>query len=280
MMTTTSTGSPPSQDRTSGVRRTAAARARLVIGRVFPAMLSLVVLVGAWGLAIPVFGIKPYVLPPPSDVFIAAVDQAGFLATQTYYTGQGVVLGFLLSIAVAVPLAVAAQYIRYFDRFAYPMIITTQLLPKVALAPLFVIWFGYGMPSKLMMTFLIAFFPIFMDSLHGMRSLRREHLLLFRSMNASAWHELVKLRIPTALPNIFVGLKMGITFAVVGAIVGEFVGSDNGLGHQILLSAAALDTPLVFAALVWLTAMGLALYALVALAERIILGRRAIREWV
>jgi NitT/TauT family transport system permease protein len=162
-------------------------------------------------------------------------------------------------------------YSRLFRRSIYPILLTAQVLPKVALAPLFIVWFGFGLLPKVLMTFLISFFPIVVDSLIGLNSVRPESLMLLRSMGATRWQAFWKVRLPTALPSIFGGLR-------VGTIVAEFVCSDSGLGYVLVVARGNLDTLTVFAAILWLIALGFLFYFAVELAERLCIKGRARRS--
>ena len=167
------------------------------------------------------------------------------------------------------PCGLAVAFSRSVERVVMPVLVFTQLVPKIALAPLFIIWFGFGLFPKVFMTFLLSFFPIVIDSIAGFRSLDREIEHLIRSMGLRAWPAFVKVRLPHALPHVFTGLKVAITLATVGAIIGEFVGSDRGLGYLLLVAGGDLRTELLFATLIVLTAIGLVLYYVVTLLERL-----------
>ena len=171
-------------------------------------------------------------------------------------------------------------YSEWFRRGIYPILLTAQVLPKVALAPLFIVWFGFGLLPKVLMTFLISFFPIVIDTLTGLNSVRPESLMLIRSMGGTRWQSFWKIRLPRALPSIFGGFKVAITFAVVGTIVAEFVGSDHGLGYILVLARGNLDTVTVFAAILWLIAIGFLFYFAVEIAERIWIKGRGSRTAV
>jgi NitT/TauT family transport system permease protein len=179
------------------------------------------------------------------------------------------VLGFALSIVVGVPLALAIFLWPPFARSVYPLLVSSQAIPKAAVAPLFVVWFGFGLLPKVLIAFLIAFFPIVINTVVGLASLEPEKIQLARSMGFGPSKIFFKIRLPSALPAIFGGLKIAITLAVVGAIVGEFVGGDSGLGYLLMQANGSMDTPLLFAGLVGLTLIGVALFLLVELAERL-----------
>lgn len=179
-----------------------------------------------------------------------------------------VVLGFALSVVVGVPLAVLIVASRFLDRILYPYLVASQAVPKIALAPLFVVWVGFGTLPKVLMAFLISFFPVVVDTIVGLRSMDSEMLHLVRSMGARPVGSFMKARLPNALPNIFGGLKIAITLAVVGAVAAEFVGADAGLGYLLVVATGMLDTTLLFSSLVVLSAIGIILFALVTQVER------------
>jgi NitT/TauT family transport system permease protein len=210
-----------------------------------------------------------YLLPTPVDALRELWARGPLLAQHGLVTLQEIALGFALGVVVSVPCGLAVAFSPAVERVVMPILVFTQLIPKIALAPLFIIWFGFGLFPKVFMTFLLSFFPIVIDAVVGFRSLDREVEYLTRSMGMSAWQAFVKVRVPHALPNIFAGLKVAITLATVGAIIGEFVGSDRGLGYLLLVAGGDLRTELLFATLIVLTGIGLALYYLMALLERL-----------
>lgn len=209
-----------------------------------------------------------YLLPTPLATVQELVLRAPLLAQHALVTLREIVLGFLLGIAVSVPCALAVAFSRAVERVVMPILVFTQLIPKIALAPLFIIWFGFGLFPKVFMTFLLSFFPIIIDAVVGFRSLDPEIVYLTRSMGLRPWPAFVKIRLPHALPNIFAGLKVAVTLATVGAIIGEFVGSDRGLGYLLLVAGGDLRTELLFATLTVLTAIGLVLYYVMTFIER------------
>jgi NitT/TauT family transport system permease protein len=209
-----------------------------------------------------------YILPTPLDTVRELVTRAPLLGEHALVTLQEIALGFLLAVAVSVPCGLAVAFSPAVERVVMPVLVFTQLIPKIALAPLFIIWFGFGTFPKVFMTFLLSFFPIVIDAVVGFRSLDREIEYLARSMGLGPVPAFLKIRLPHALPQIFAGLKVAITLATVGAIIGEFVGSDRGLGYLLLVAGGDLRTELLFATLVVLTGIGLVLYYLVAALER------------
>jgi len=210
-----------------------------------------------------------YLLPTPLGAAQELVVRAPLLGQHALVTLWEIALGFLLAMLVSVPCGLAVAFSRTVERVVMPVLVFTQLIPKIALAPLFIIWFGFGLFPKVFMTFLLSFFPIIINAVVGFRSLDQEIVYLIRSMGLGPWKAFVKVRLPHALPNIFAGLKVAITLATVGAIIGEFVGSDKGLGYLLLVAGGDLRTELLFATLVVLTAIGLILYYLMACLERL-----------
>jgi NitT/TauT family transport system permease protein len=210
-----------------------------------------------------------YLLPTPLAALHELAVRAPLLAQHGLVTLQEIALGFLLGVAVSVPCGMAVAFSRSVERVVMPVLVFTQLIPKIALAPLFIIWFGFGLFPKVFMTFLLSFFPIVINAVTGFRSLDQEIVYLTRSMGLGPWPAFVKIRLPHALPSIFAGLKVAITLATVGAIIGEFVGSDRGLGYLLLVAGGDLRTELLFATLMVLTGIGLVLYYLMAVLERL-----------
>ena len=240
---------------------------------------TLVLCLLAWEAAVRHFNVPVYILPPPSAILHVAMAQHAYLFKNAVATSWAILLGFAYAVLVGVPIAALMVYSDSFSKAIYPVLIMAQVLPKVALAPLFIVWFGFGLLPKVVMTFLIAFFPIVIDTLAGLSAVRPESLMLLRSMGASRWQSFWKVRLPMALPHIFSGLKIGMTFAVVGAIVAEFVASDSGLGYVLVDARSNLDMVLVFAAITWLMVLGFVFYFAVEIAERIFVkGRRSRRS--
>ena len=210
-----------------------------------------------------------YLLPTPVGTAAELWARAPLLGQHALVTLQEILLGFGLAVAVSVPCGLAVAFSRPVERMVMPVLVFTQLIPKIALAPLFIIWFGFGLFPKVFMTFLLSFFPIVIDAVVGFRSLDREVEHLIRSMGMPAGQAFLKVRLPHAMPQVFAGLKVAITLATVGAVIGEFVGADRGLGYLLLVAGGDLRTELLFATLAVLTAIGLALYGLMALLERL-----------
>lgn len=257
--------------------RRAAPRPRATLARVaalpgvLPA-LTLVLVVAAWQAAVTVFDVADYLVPPPIDVWHALVDQRALLIEQGRTTLIETLWGFGLSAAVGIPLAVGMKVWPLAGRALYPLLVSSQIVPKVAVAPLFVVWIGTGTTTSALIAFVMAFFPVVVNTALGLDSVDRESLQLIRSMGGRRRHEFRYLRLPASLPHMWTGLKLAMAFAVVGAIVGEFVGSQAGLGYLLIVAQGNLDTALIFADLVVLTVGGLILYYAVDL-----VGRRLVR---
>ncbi|WP_149537050.1 ABC transporter permease [Siccirubricoccus phaeus] len=242
--------------------------------RLLNILLPLLLLAGvglAWWGAVKFFAIPEYLLPSPIAVAQKIAEDAPLFWRHTKATAAVVLLGFLVSAVLGIGLALAVVLNRTLERMLMPLIVGSQTIPKVAIAPLFVVWLGFGLPPKVAVTFLISFFPVVVASVTGLKAVEADMLDLVRSMGAGAVKSILKVRIPTALPQIFAGLKIAICSAVVGAIVAEFVGSDVGLGYLLLTSTATLDGPLVWSALLILVAMGIALFVAVVQLERLVI---------
>lgn len=252
------------------VRRRSRARISAVI---YPVMTVIGTLI-AWEFATRAFDIPAYLLPAPSGIAVSLAENAALILKHGWVTTIEIVLGFLLSIVVGVPLALAIFMWPAFSRSVLPLLVSSQAMPKVAVAPLFLVWFGFGLLPKVLIAFLIAFFPIVIGTAVGLASIEQEKIHLARSMGLGAAATFFKIRLPNALPSVFGGLKISITLAVVGAVVGEFVGGDAGLGYLLMVANGNIDTPLLFAGLVALTIQGVVLFFLVELVERLAIPRQ------
>jgi NitT/TauT family transport system permease protein len=229
----------------------------------------LVIVLAAWEGASEAGLVAPYILPAPSAILAKVWAFRVLLLHHTWATTVEIVLGFLVALVSGVILAVAVVYVRPFERAFYPWIVATQAIPKVALGPLFIIWFGFGLMPKIVIAALIAFFPIMIGTIVGLKSIERDSLYLLRSMGAGSLQTFWHARLPNGLPQIFAGMKVAIVLASVGAIVGEFVGANEGLGYVLLTANGTVDTQLLFAALLIISVLSTALYWVVHLAESI-----------
>lgn len=232
---------------------------------------TLVALLAIWYTAAKVFRVPPYLLPLPGDVIQRMREDFWFLLHHSWITIYITLGGFLLSIAIGVPLAIVLVASRILERAVMPWLILSQTFPKVALAPLIVVWFGLGLGPKFVIAFLVAFFPILISTIVGLRSIESEMIELARSVRANTLQMFFHFRLPIALPNIFAGTKVSIAFSVVGAVIGEWVGANAGLGYLLMQANANLDTTLLFAVLVVLLIIGVVLYQAVELVERLVI---------
>jgi NitT/TauT family transport system permease protein len=183
-------------------------------------------------------------------------------------TTKEIVAGYLLAVVVSIPLALWIAYSRFMENAVYPVIVFLQIVPKIAIAPLFIIWFGFGFTPKLLVVFLLSFFPIVVSSIAGFKAIDPDIMDFARTTGAGQWKMFLKIRLPQALPQIFTGLKVGAALAATAAVVAEFVASDKGLGYLLLQYNGNLDTPMVFATIILLSLIGLVVYYVVELVER------------
>jgi NitT/TauT family transport system permease protein len=225
----------------------------------------------AWEALVRALAVQAVVLPPPSLVLAVLVTRGDLVLGHLWPTLYQTVLGFAISVAGGILVAVLITYSRIVRNGLYPLIVASQIVPKVSVAPLFVVWFGMGNVSRLLLAFLVAFFPMVINAAHGFQSVDEEILRMARAYTGSRWQIFVKIRMPHAMPHIFSGMKISITLAVIGVIVAEFVASQQGIGYLIVFANGLLDTPLMMAAIVALSAMGLALYGAIVAMERVVI---------
>jgi NitT/TauT family transport system permease protein len=234
-------------------------------------LIGLAVIVVLWQAYTGLLGVSRIVLPSPAEIALASVARYDLLLRETWPTFLESVCGFGLAVVIGVPLAVCVASSRTLNLMLYPILVATQSVPKVAIAPIILVWFGLGLQSKLAIAFLVAFFPVVVDTATGLQSTPPGLLELARALRASRWQIFAKVQFPAALPFMFSGAKVAVTLAVIGAVIGEFVGSVSGLGNLLLTANSQLDSALAWAALVWLSILGIALFAAVALAERLVM---------
>jgi len=247
----------------------AASRLRRWMRRRVAAFLLAIGLLLLWEVAVRVLGIKEYLLPPPSTIWSAFLKRAPVVLDGAWVTTQEIVGGYLLAVLVSIPFALAVTYSRFMENAVYPVVVFLQIVPKIAIAPLFIIWFGFGYTPKLLIVFLLSFFPIVVSGIAGFKAVDPEIADFARTTGASGWKLFAKIRLPQALPDIFTGMKVGAALSATAAVVAEFVASDRGLGYLLLQYNGNLDTPMVFAVIFLLSLIGLAIYYVVELMERI-----------
>lgn len=235
-----------------------------------PVLAVSLALVAWWGATI-VFVVPAYLVPGPQLVFAKLVEFGPFLLQQAVVTLAETLIGFLVAIAIGIPTAMAIARFKTLEQMVYPILLAVNSVPKVAIAPILVVWLGFDWTPKIVMVVLLCFFPIVLSTVAGLRSTPVELVELTRSLSATGLQEFAKVRFRWALPQIFVGLKNAITLAVIGAVIAEFVGSSSGLGYVIVQSGASADTALAFASITLLAIISIVLfYALVAI-ERVML---------
>ena len=239
-------------------------------GAVRPVLL-LLVLVLLWQLAVSLFHIPAYLVPTPWDVVKVFWTDGGTLLAEAVPTASASIAGFLLSAVFGIAIAMLIAGSRTVESYVYPLLVFSQSVPKVAIAPLLVVWFGFGMMPKVISAFLLGFFPVVVAGVQGFKSVDPEMHDLARSMRASWLQTFQMVRLPHALPAIFAGLKVSVTLAVVGAVVGEFVGANSGLGFVLQRSIGNFELPTMFAALVLLAAIGMMLFWIIDVTERLLI---------
>ncbi len=232
---------------------------------------TIVVLLALWETASRLGHVPRYILPSPSGIAIRFYELHALIVKESLFTLEATLLGFGLSVAIGVPLGMALVSSRAFNRAVYPLLIGSQVVPKVAVAPVFLVWFGFGLLSKVMISFLVAFFPVLIAAVVGLQSTEVEKLYVARAAGASPLQLFTLVRLPHALPVIFGGMKVSITLAVVGALVGEFVAAENGIGRVLLTASGNMDTELLFAGIFALVIMGVVLFVLMEALERLAL---------
>ncbi|MGH6739934.1 MAG: ABC transporter permease [Bradyrhizobium sp.] len=233
----------------------------------WPIGISVAMLVG-WEAIVRGLGVRSIIMPPPSEIAATMIDRRDLLLDNLWPSIYLTVLGFALSVIGGILVAVLMTYSSLLRRGFYPIIIVSQVVPKISIAPLFIVWFNTGTISCLLLAFLISFFPMTINAALGFQSIDEDIHLMARTFMGSPWKIFWKIRMPHALPYIFGGMKISITLAIIGVIVSEFVASQRGIGYLIKLAGGLLDTPLMMASIAVLSIAGLVLYGLIALAEQ------------
>jgi NitT/TauT family transport system permease protein len=237
-----------------------------LLDRALPGLFFLALLV-AWQLGCDAFKVPDFLLPSPLAIIGKIAEIPGRMLMHLLVTLREVVFGFAVATLGGVFLATVTAHSRFLARTLFPMLVVSQTIPTVAIAPLLVIWFGPGDVARLTVVFLIAFFPIVVNTTAGLLRVDAELVDLVRGLNASRWKIFTKIRLPNALPHIFTGMRISIALSVIGAVVAEFVAATAGLGYLVFTGATNMDTKLVFAAVVLLGLMGIILFQLVRLAQ-------------
>jgi NitT/TauT family transport system permease protein len=249
---------------------TAASTGTGVLKRLTP-LVGIMAFLLAWQLFVILWKMPPYLLPSPVAIAQTFIAESPELLRHGWVTTYEMLAGYALAVAIAIPLAIAITSSARFNQFVMPTMLFFQIVPKVAIAPLFLVWFGVGATPKVLVAFLISFFPIVIDAAVGLRSMSVEMSDLARSMGATRMQVFSRFRLPTSLPYLFSGLKVAATLAIAGTVVGEFVGADKGLGYLLLVTNSNMQTSLMFATIVALAIIGLVFYYLVELLESLLI---------
>lgn len=232
---------------------------------------TIVVILVLWELAARAGYFPRYILPSPSGIAARFAQMHAFIIKESLFTLQETLLGFGLSVVIGIPLGMLLVSSHTFNRAVYPLLVASQVVPKIAIAPLFLVWFGFGLMSKVLITFLMAFFPIVIAAVVGLQATELEKLHVARAAGASGLQLFWLVRLPNALPAIFGGMKVSITLAVVGALVGEFVAAENGVGRLLLSASGNMDTELLFAGIFALIVIGVVLFLAMEVLEKLAL---------
>jgi NitT/TauT family transport system permease protein len=238
--------------------------------RIAAPLVLFVVLIGGWELAVHVFEVQQLILPKPTDIVNALAEgfRSGLYSKHLAVTAKEVVIGYALGVGFGILVGAPIALSRTFEVMVYPYLLAVQTMPKIALAPLMMIWVGFGIESKILITMIVAVFPVLVNVIVGLRAVDSDRIALIRSLKGGVWDELVWVRLPSAAPYIFAGMKTAVVLSLLGAIAAEFVGAEAGLGYLMSQLMFKLDTPGVFAILVVLSAIGVSLYLLADWAHR------------
>lgn len=236
---------------------------------VVPPLLSALFVLALWEGFVRLNNVPAYLLPAPSLILSVMIERFELLMRQLGYTALASALGFTIALVSGIALGAAISASRIFDRAVYPWLVISHAIPKVVIAPLLLVWFGFGMTSSVLFVVVFTFFPIVVNTVAGLKSADPEMLQLARSMTANPWQALWKIKVPGALPTVFAGIKISVTLAPVGAVVGEFVASNVGLGHLLIQAVGSLETPLAFAAVVVISIFGIVIWYAAEAIERL-----------
>lgn len=239
-----------------------------LIGQWAPPAALILLALAAWEGAVRLFHVARWLLPPPSSIGAELIESRSLLLRHTWVTLEEVLLGFALALVVGIALATAIAYSRIVERAAYPFVIASQTVPIIVIAPLLLIWIGYGIWPKIIVVVLISFFPIVVNTVDGLKSADPDMLNMMRTLGASRWQLFTKVQTPSSVPFLFSGIRVAIATSVIGAVIGEWVGASAGLGYLMTRSAPQFLTDRVFASIFILSIMGITLFALVVIAER------------
>jgi NitT/TauT family transport system permease protein len=255
---------PASIDASTGL----VASTRGALSRFVPALGLFIAVLIVWEAVSRMFRLPEFVLPAPTAILAVLVARQRDLGYAAYVTAREVLYGFLFSAVIGAAVALVTARFAAFGRALYPLVVLFQTVPKVALAPLFILWFGFDLAPKVVLIVVIAFFPVAINMMVGLQNVDPNLIALMRSVGASRNEILMRIQIPNSLPYLMAGLKVAVTLAVIGAIVGEFAGAQAGLGYMIQFASTQMQTSLVFAALVEVSVLGLLFYYVIEWIER------------
>lgn len=234
-------------------------------------VLTLFVFLILWQLIVMAFDIPKFIIPAPLDVVRKGIDYAPKISVNYWSTLRSALLGYALAVAIAVPGSLIIAYSVFAERTVYPVLVMIDMTPKVTLAPIILVWLGFGIAPKLVVTFLVCFFPIILNGILGFRSINPEIIYLSQSAGARPWEMFWKIRLPNALPTLFVGLKYAASLAMIGAVVAEFIGGNSGLGYYLIVVLDHMQVDQGMAIMVAMTTIGLGMFFAVAGLESILL---------
>jgi NitT/TauT family transport system permease protein len=227
-----------------------------------------------WQVAVMLFQAPTWLLPAPSAIWVEFMKQAHLLGRHIWATGVGAVGGLIIGSLSGLMLAIFMVHSRLLAKILMPLLVIDQSIPKLALAPIFVIWFGTGTMTRIVIAMVISFFPMVVNSIRGMTAVDRRVNDLMTTISASRWHLLTKVQLPNAVPYVFSGLKVAVPLSIIGAVVAEFMQSDSGLGYVVLVAVGNVNTPMVFVAVMLMALLSLSLFAVITLIEWLVMKRR------
>ncbi|WP_211747165.1 ABC transporter permease [Paenibacillus sp. Marseille-Q4541] len=242
---------------------------------VWPPLAAVILFLAVWQIAVPLFHIEKWILPSPADITKEAVAQAASLTQHTWATVQLTLLGFLIGTSVGLLTAMLLHLVPFLKSALYPLLILSQNIPTIALAPLLMIWFGFGLLPKIIVITLVCFFPVAVSTMDGLTQTDRGMMNYMRMAGASKAQIFSKLEVPHALPSVFSGVKIAATYSVMGAVIAEWIGTDRGIGYYMMLQKSAYRTDRVFVAMAIIVILSLILFALIALLEKVLVRWRA-----
>ncbi len=232
---------------------------------------TVAVFLALWEVSARAFGLPSYILPTPSEILVELVNRRYQYWNAALFTLQPMLIGFAAAVVIGVALALLVAFSTTMEKTVYPLLIFFQIVPKIAVAPLFIIWFGFGLMPKVLLVFLLSFFPVVVSAITAFRSVDPDIMDLARSTGAGRWRTFIRVQVPHAMPTLFTGIKVAAALSATAAVVAEFVASDRGLGYLLLEANGNLNTSMAFGSVFVLTALGFALYAAVEIAEQILI---------